>query len=273
MTFSIAVSGKGGTGKTTFAALMIETLRRQGLGPILAVDADPNATLGIHLGIDCNCTVSDILEETKGLRNLPDGVSKPTHLEYQLQRVLVESTNVDLLVMGHPEGPDCYCTANHILRSYMDALTKNYKYIVIDNEAGMEHLNRKTTQNIDSLFIISDATRIGIKTARNIKELIDKLTFLNIKSRYLVLNKANENMVSVNVGAGLVYTERSERVPARPADLGKEIKEIGIPLIGKLPFEEALIKLELAEKPISSLSNNSPILKAIDEIINQIGVK
>jgi len=246
MSFSIAVSGKGGTGKTTFAALLVEVLRRRELGPILAVDADPNATLGIHLGIDCKCTVSDILEETKGLRNLPDGVSKPIHLEYQLQRVLVESSGVDLLVMGHPEGPDCYCMANHILRGYMDALTKNYKYIVIDNEAGMEHLNRKTTQNIDALFIVSDPTKIGIKTARNIKELIDKLTFLVIRHKYLVLNRVR-NDISV---------------------LEPDIKQIGISLIGKLPFEEALVELELTEQPVSALSKTSAVYKTVEEILS-----
>lgn len=251
MSFSIAVSGKGGTGKTTFAALIIEALRRQGRGPILAVDADPNATLGIYLGVDCTCTVSDMVEETKGLRNLPEGISKPTHLEYQLQRVVVESAGVDLLVMGRPEGPDCYCMVNNILRAYIDNLTKSYKYIVLDNEAGMEHLNRRTTQNIDALFIISDPTRIGLRTAKRIKELIDKLTFLVIRNKYLVLNLVKDSV----------------------STLEADINRVDIPLIGKLPFEEALIELELAEKPVSALSSNSSVLKVINEIINLIGVK
>lgn len=247
MSFSIAVSGKGGTGKTTLAALIIETLHRRGLSPILAVDADPNATLGIHLGIDCKCTVSDILEETKGLRDLPDGVSKPVHLQYQLQRVLAESSGVDLLVMGHPEGPDCYCMANQILRGYMDDLTKSYKYIVIDNQAGMEHLNRRTTQNIDVLFMVSDPTRIGLKTAQNIKELIDKLTFLVIRNKYLVLNRVKDDISS----------------------LEPNIKQIGIPLIGQLPLEEKLIELELAGQPISALSEDSAIYKTIEKMISE----
>jgi len=247
MAFCIAVAGKGGTGKTTFAALVVEVLRGCGLGPILAVDADPNATLGTQLGIHCHCTVSDILEETKGLRNLPPGVAKTTHLEYQLQRVVVEGRGVDLLVMGQPEGPDCYCTANHILRSYMDELTKNYKYLVIDNQAGMEHLNRRTTQNIDALFIISDPTRLGLRTARRIKDLIDKLGFLSIKDRYLVLNKVTEHTTG----------------------LQQEIKEVGVSLIGELPFTKDLPELDMLERPLASLSDKAGLFQACRDILSK----
>ncbi|MEK7450159.1 MAG: AAA family ATPase [Planctomycetota bacterium] len=248
MSYTIAVAGKGGTGKTTLAALIVETLKRKLLGPILAVDADPNSTLGLHLGINCNRTVADIIEETKGLRNLPDGMDKPLYLEYQLQRVLVENKGVDLLVMGRPEGPDCYCMANNMLRGYMERIIKNYKYVVLDNEAGMEHLNRKTTQNIDTLFLVSDPTQIGLKTVKNIKELIDKLTFLVIKNKYLVLNRVKNSIQNLE-----------------PA-----IKNVGVPLIGTLPFEEELTNLELAERPVSDLSDDSRLLKTISEIITKI---
>ena len=248
MSYTIAVAGKGGTGKTTFSALIIEVLKRRSVGPVLAIDADPNSTLGMTLGIDCQCTVSDIIEETKGLRNLPDGVNKPLHLEYQLQRILVETKGVDLLVMGRPEGPDCYCMANNMLRGYVDAIIKNYKYVVLDNEAGMEHLNRKTTQNIDTLFLVSDSTQIGLKTITNIKNLIDKLTFLVIKNKYLVLNRVRQDI----------------------QNLENAIKNVGVPLIGKLPFEDAVTNLELAEKPISDLPDNSLLLKSAEEIVNKI---
>jgi CO dehydrogenase maturation factor len=251
MSFSIAIAGKGGMGKTTIAAAIIESMRRKGKKPILAVDADPNSTLGDWLGIKCSCTVADVLEETKGLRNLPEGVSKPQHLEYQIQKVLVESSGVDLLVMGRPEGPDCYCMANNMLRGYVGELAKNYPYVVLDNEAGMEHLNRKTTQNIDALLLVSDPTRIGLRTTKNIKELIDKLTFLRIKRKYLVINKFMESKEFM----GFVESN---------------IKEVGLELIGSVPVEKELQKLELEGKPISQLSDTSPFMKAVGEIVDKI---
>lgn len=229
MSYTIAVAGKGGMGKTTVAALIIESLKRQSKKPILAVDADPNATLGDWLGIKCNCTVADIIEETKGLRNLPEGVSKPAHLEYQIQKTLVETAGIDLLVMGRPEGPDCYCMANNMLRGYVAQLAKSYPYIVIDNEAGMEHLNRKTTHNIDTLLLVSDPTRIGLRTTMRIKELIDKLTFLVIGNKYLVLNKADTKLNKVETA----------------------IKDTGLNLLAELPFDEGIKNMELAGKPIS----------------------
>jgi len=235
-------------GKTTIAAAIIESMRRKGMKPILAVDADPNSTLGDWLGIKCSCTVADIIEETKGLRNLPEGVSKPAHLQFQIQRTLVESTGIDLLVMGRPEGPDCYCMANNMLRGYITELAKNYPYVVLDNEAGMEHLNRKTTQNIDALLLVSDPTRIGLRTTKNIKELIDKLTFLTIKKKYLILNKS-ENINS---------------------EFGAEIKDTGLELVGSVPVEKELQRLELEGKPISGLPDTSPFMKAVGEIVERI---
>lgn len=248
MNLSIAVAGKGGTGKSTLAALLIEVLRRKKSGPILAVDADPNSTLDILLGIKKGKTVSDIIEETKGLQNLPAGVSKSVHLQYLLQQIIVESQGVDLLVMGHPEGRDCYCLTNTILRGYVDEIAKNYKYIILDNEAGMEHLNRRTTQDIDILLVVSEPTKIGLRTARRIKGLIDKLTFLKIKSKYLVLNRVQSNI----------------------AELDQQIKDTGLPLIGTLPFTPDLLDLDLLEKPLSSLPDNSSLIKICDEMLGKI---
>jgi len=217
----IAVAGKGGTGKTTVATLIIESLLSQNKKPILAVDADPNSTLGDYLGMRYNCTISDIIEQTKGLRDLPDGISKPTHLEYQLQGAITETKGVDLLVMGRPEGPECYCMANNILRGYLQKISANYPYIVIDNEAGMEHLSRKTTQNIDHLLLVSDPTAIGLKTAKRIKELIDKMPFLNIKNRYLLVNRVIDTINQ------------------------KEAEEItGLKIIGTVPDSEEIANIE-----------------------------
>ncbi|MFH1231422.1 MAG: AAA family ATPase [Planctomycetota bacterium] len=223
----IAVAGKGGTGKTTIAALIIEVLLRQNKKPILAVDADPNSTLGDYLGIQYHHTISDIIEETKGLRNLPDGISKPAHLEYQLQRAITETKGVDLLVMGRPEGPECYCMANNILRGYLQKISANYSYVVIDNEAGMEHLSRKTTQNIDALILVSDPTKIGLQTAKRIRELIDKMAFLNIRNKYLLVNKVTtdskdnniEKITGLKVIGYLPYSKEQEQIEQVKLDL------------------------------------------------------
>jgi CO dehydrogenase maturation factor len=245
----IAVAGKGGTGKTTVAALIIESLLIRNKKPVLAVDADPNSTLGDYLGIRCECTISDLIEETKGLRNLPDGVSKPVHLEYQLQRAIKESKGVDLLVMGRPEGPDCYCMANNILRGHLQKISANYPYVVIDNEAGMEHLSRKTTQNIDMLIMVSDPTRVGLQTAGRIRELVDKLTALNIRNKYLLVNGVKES-VSLD---------------------DKEIEQItGIKSIGFIPYYEAITGRLMKGEPVINLPAESPVVKSIGDIMARV---
>jgi CO dehydrogenase maturation factor len=242
--YTIAVAGKGGVGKTTIAALIIETLKRQGQTPVLAVDADPNSTLGDWLGIPYKTTVADIIEETKGLRNLPDGVSKPAHLEFQLQQAIIESKGVDLLVMGRPEGPDCYCMANNILRGYMDKISQSYKYVVLDNEAGMEHLNRKTTNNIDVLLLVSDPSQIGLKTALRIKRLIDNLTFLNIKKKYLLINRVKGSKLSP--------------------------PETSLKIGGVIPEAPILAKMDMKGQPVSSLPDNNKLLVATRELLKVI---
>ncbi|MFA5773678.1 MAG: AAA family ATPase [Candidatus Paceibacterota bacterium] len=242
--YNIAVAGKGGVGKTTIAALIVEILKRQGNTPILAVDADPNSTLGDWLGIPYKTTVADIIEETKGLKNLPEGVSKPTHLEYQLQQAITESKGIDLLVMGRPEGPDCYCMANNILRGYMDKISRSYKYVVLDNEAGMEHLNRKTTQNIDTLLLVSDPSQIGLKTAMRINQLIDKLTFLSIKKRFLVINR--------------VKNEKYSRL------------ETSLKIAGLIPDESILTNMDMDGKPVGSLADNHALITAARELVSKI---
>jgi CO dehydrogenase maturation factor len=235
----IAVAGKGGTGKSTVAALLVRALLAQNKKPVLAVDADPNSTLGDYLGIKCSCTVADLIEQTKGLRNLPDGVSKPAHLEYQLQSAITESAGVDLLVMGRPEGPDCYCMANNILRGYVQKIVGNYPYVVIDNEAGMEHLSRKTTQNIDALLLVSDPTEVGLKTAGRIRELIDKMPFLNIRSRYLLINRVNNS----------INTAQAEEVT-------------GLKIIGTIPYSEE-IENQINRKDAKILGNIDLILSTL----------
>jgi CO dehydrogenase maturation factor len=153
---TIAISGKGGTGKSTIAALIIRWLKDQELGPILAVDADPNVNLNDLLGIRIEETVGAIREEMKkSAHNLPGGMTKQEFLEYKIHASLRETRDFDLIAMGRPEGPGCYCYANNLLRDILKTLSNNYKRVVIDNEAGMEHLSRRTTQRIDNLLLVS----------------------------------------------------------------------------------------------------------------------
>ncbi|HDP16414.1 MAG TPA: DUF87 domain-containing protein [Candidatus Omnitrophica bacterium] len=187
MRYIIAVAGKGGVGKTTVAALLIKELSKNN-GPILAIDADPNSNLNILLGMDYNETIADIREEAKSHSSA--SMPKSDFFNMRLQEIVTEGDGVDLLVMGRPEGPGCYCAVNNILRDYLSALSKNYKYVVIDNEAGMEHLSRCTADSVDNLVLVSDTTMVGIHSAVNAFNTAKK-SGLKVKSFSLLVNKSN----------------------------------------------------------------------------------
>ena len=157
----IAVAGKGGTGKTTFASLVIRYLIQNKKGSVLAVDADPNSNLNEALGMEVSTTISEMLAQTKDPKSVPPGMSKEVFIEYKLQQSLVETKDLDLLVMGGPQGPGCYCYPNDLLRKYLERLSSGYDYVVVDAEAGLEHISRRTIPQIDWLFIISDASARG----------------------------------------------------------------------------------------------------------------
>lgn len=196
LTFIIGVTGKGGVGKTTFAALLIKAVIEKQLGVVLAVDADPNYNLNQKLGVEVENTIGSLREDiVKAVDSLPQSMSKHDYVEYQIRMALTESDNFDLLVMGRQEGPGCYCYINNILRTYIDTLLDNYDFIVIDNEAGMEHLSRRTTKSMDVLFVVSDASKIGMETARRIRELA-KAMEIKIGSTVLVLNRVPEGVAS-----------------------------------------------------------------------------
>ena len=192
MAFVIALSGKGGTGKTTLAALMIRHLTEVRGRAVLAVDADPNSCLGAALGVESEHTIADIREDAREDRlEVAPGMSKDRQIEYLVQSCVVEASKFDLLTMGRPEGPKCYCYVNHLLRKFLDEVGGDYPYVVIDNEAGMEHLSRLTTNNVDELFIVSDATLQGARTAGRIMRIADELPIL-VKRKEIVLNRVVE---------------------------------------------------------------------------------
>ncbi|HAX61023.1 MAG TPA: hypothetical protein DCX95_00460 [Elusimicrobia bacterium] len=208
----IAVSGKGGVGKSTISSLIIKQLVESKKSPVLAVDADPNSNLGYYLGIDCpeGTAVSDLREDE--FRKNPSGISKVEWLDIKMQESIFETDKgFDLLVMGRPEGPGCYCAVNNLLRDFLGKISRQYPFVVIDNEAGMEHLSRRTNNEIDVLFIIAEPTKISFLAAENIKKTAEHLPIKIIK-KYLVVNKyQNENVKNIDGLDIIGYIRRDEK--------------------------------------------------------------
>lgn len=190
MTFTFAVAGKGGVGKSTFAALAVRHLHEATREVVLAVDADPNANLGTKLGTEPARTLGSIREEmlARGEDEPPAGVSKQEHLDYQIRLAVKEGSGFDLLTMGRQEGPGCYCYVNNMLRAIVDSLSAKYKYVVIDNEAGMEHLSRRTTRASDVMFVLCDRTKGSLSAAQRISQLVDEMD-IRVSRKALVYNR------------------------------------------------------------------------------------
>lgn len=234
----IAIAGKGGVGKTTFAAILIRYLvEEMKTSPVLAVDADPNSNLNELLGVKVYSTIGQARELMK--KDVPVGMTKDVWFEYKVHQSIVEGKGFDLLVMGRPEGPGCYCAANSLAKQSIDMLKKNYRYIVVDNEAGMEHMSRLVTQDVDYLFVISDPTPRGLQTAARIKGLIDELG-LNIKNVYSIANR-------VKVG--------EER------DIGVVAEKRGIQIDGLIRDDHDLVKNDSNGEDIFRLDKGSQVLK------------
>ncbi|TET50979.1 MAG: carbon monoxide dehydrogenase, partial [Anaerolineales bacterium] len=195
MTTTMALAGKGGAGKTTLAALILRHLTEESSGSILAIDADPASNLHLVLGTELGATIGDIredmLEQVRSsgamASSLPGGMSKKDYLDYQIQMALVENERVDSLAMGRPEGAGCYCAANQMLRVILDSLSRNYDYVVMDNEAGMEHLSRRTTRDVDVLFLVSDPIMRGLVAAKQMAEMVPQLD-IAVGRTYLIVN-------------------------------------------------------------------------------------
>lgn len=252
MGFSIALAGKGGTGKTSIAGLLIRYLIEKRKGPILAVDADANANLNDVLGVAVTDTVGHIREEaseTAGGR--PAGMSLDEYFEFRVNQALVEAEGFDLLVMGRPEGPGCYCAANHIIRKYTDHLGDRYPYIVMDNEAGLEHLSRRTTQDTDLLIVVSDPTVRGLKAAERVFELVKELK-LRIKRSVLIVNRTADGTLD--------------------PDFQKTIEADNMPLAGVIPLDENITKYDMEGKPLIALPVDSRAVKAAYGIFNNLDI-
>lgn len=248
MSYTIAVAGKGGSGKTTIASLVAYNLARAGHTPILAVDADPNSNFSIGLGLVASETVASLREEA--LRDTPQGMSKIEFVNMRLQESIIEGEHIDLLVMGRPEGPGCYCAVNNLLRGHLSKVSKSYKYVVIDNEAGMEHLSRRTTDDVDLLLLVAEPTVVGLRSCANVREIAKSLP-VKIRNSCLLINKANRSFT-------------------------REVKEclekINVPCTGEIPYDAQII--EASEKGLSlqSISESSAAAAAVKEVLQRVGV-
>jgi CO dehydrogenase maturation factor len=245
LSFTIAVSGKGGTGKTTLAGMIIRFLLDKGRGPILAVDADSNSNLNEVLGVEIRSTIGDAREMMK--KDVPVGMTKDIWFELKVQESLTETKGFDLIAMGRPEGPGCYCAANTLARKCLDLLTGNYQYIVIDNEAGMEHFSRLTTRDVDLLFIVSDSSQRGILTASRIRDLIHELD-LRIVHEVLVINR-----VQGEPGPGIF----------------EEVRKQNLELGGILPVDEEVYRYDSEGKPTFQLPLESKAVQAARRIFEK----
>ncbi len=251
MGFSMAIAGKGGTGKTTLAGMLIKCLKDRDLGPILAIDADPNANLNYVLGVEVTETVGGIREDVTLRRgDLPAGMSKPEYINFKIHSSVMEAEGYDLLVMGRPEGRGCYCFANDVLRRAIDTLSDNYPYIVMDEEAGMEHLSRRTTRDVDVLLMCADPSLRSLVAVSRINDMADELE-LNISRKYLVVC----------------------RLPGElPESMSREIERLGLDLVGIVPYDDLVSEYELSGKPLLELPDESPALRAVCEIAERLEI-
>lgn len=248
LTTTIALAGKGGVGKTTVAAMILKYLRQKGKGAVLAIDADPSANLNSVLGLELESTIGDVREETAsgvGNGSIPAGMAKRDYLEVRINEALVEGTGLDLIAMGRPEGPGCYCAANHVLRECVDRIAGSYDYVVIDNEAGLEHLSRRTTRDVDYLVVVSDASVRGIVAAGRVAAVVNELQ-TRVGRALLIVNRVEGELSPVLV---------------------EEIRKQGLDLAGVVPADGSVAAFDREGTPLIDLPEDSAVFTAIRGIV------
>jgi CO dehydrogenase maturation factor len=256
MTCSIALAGKGGTGKTTIAGLFIDHLVKSGKGPILAVDADANSNLNEVLGLNREVTLGDIREEiAKGdwaeKNPIPTGMSKQEYADFRFGSAIIEEDDFDMLIMGRTQGKGCYCFVNDLLRDQIQRYYKNYNYMVVDNEAGLEHISRGILPPVDFILLVSDCSRRGIQAAGRIAEMIGQLD-MQVKQVYLIVNRAPGGRLEPEIEA--------------------EIKQQNLNLIGVIPQDDQVYYYDAAGKALVTLPEDSAVKKAVAEIYARLSI-
>ncbi len=246
MSFVIAVAGKGGTGKTTLASLLITMAARRNRGTVLGIDADPNSNLAESLGLKVKEDIGGIVDfVAKNPSKVPAGMTKDMFIDYRIQTSIAENKGFDIVTMGRPEGPGCYCYVNNLLRTLIKRLADDYPYIVIDNEAGFEHLSRRTMRRADRLLLVSDSSEAGLRAAGRIIALVRELE-IDVKNISLVLNRCGEVL------------------------LKDKVKELGVDMGGIVPEDDALLSLSRQGKPVTELDESSRAFVEIKKLLDKI---
>ncbi len=254
MPHTIAVAGKGGVGKTTTCGMLIDYLCKKGNGPVLVVDADANANLNEVLGVELETSLGQIREEMaqaelKG--TIPKSMTKADYAEMKFSQALIEDDDFDMLVMGRTQGEGCYCYVNGMLKRQMDKYVHNYKYVVMDNEAGLEHVARGTLPHVDTMLLISDCSRRGIQAVARLAEMIDEME-LKPETMGLIVNRAPNGLLDDGVKA--------------------EIEKHGLKLLGVLPQDEAVYRADCDGDPSAKLPDSNPVKTALKGILQGIGL-
>ena len=254
MPHTIAVAGKGGVGKTTTCGMMIDYLCKKGNGPLLVVDADANSNLNEVLGVEVEATLGEIREEMaqaelKG--TIPAGMTKADYAEYKFNSALIEEDDFDMLVMGRTQGKGCYCYVNGVLKTQVDKYAKNYSYIVMDNEAGLEHVARGTLPHVDMMLLISDCSRRGIQAAARVAEMVEEMQ-LNPGQMGLIVNRAPGGVLNEGIR--------------------EEIEKHGLKLFGVLPHDDEVYRCDCEGEPSAKLPENDAMKSALKGIMAEIGL-
>ena len=251
---TIAVAGKGGVGKTTTCGMIIDYLCKQGKGPLLVVDADANSNLNEVLGVEVDCTLGQIREEMANAElkgTIPSGMTKADYAEFKFNSALIEDDDFDMIVMGRTQGKGCYCFVNGVLKTQVDKYAGNYKYVVMDNEAGLEHVARGTLPKVDTMLLISDCSRRGIQAVARLAEMIDEME-LKPAQMGLIVNRAPNGVLNDGVKA--------------------EIEKHGLKLFGVLPQDEGVYDCDCNGEPSSKLPDTAPMKTALRSVMQSIGL-
>jgi CO dehydrogenase maturation factor len=243
------MAGKGGVGKTTVSALVLRYFTRHVKDPVLAIDADPNSNLGETLGLTIEKTVGDIREDfMRDPQGVPSGMDKVLYLEMLMNQVLIENQNFDLLVMGRQEGQGCYCMVNNILNRFADELETNYKYMLVDNEAGMEHLSRRTSGKVDMLLMVTDYALRGLRAVGRINAMLADLK-LDVREKGLIVNRAPDQLNQAFLD---------------------EVEQIGVPLLCTIPQDDNLLEFDMERRSMLELPDDSPAVLAVNDLVEKI---
>ena len=256
MTHTIAVAGKGGVGKTTTCGMLIEYLCKKQMGPILVVDADANSNLNEVLGVEVETTLGDIREEMARaelmkVSPIPSGMTKQEYAEYKFNSALIEEDDFDMLVMGRTQGKGCYCYVNGVLKAQLDKYVGQYKYMVIDNEAGLEHISRGTLPHVDTLLLISDCSRRGIQAVARIAQMVDELE-LKPATMQLIVNRAPDGKLNEGVR--------------------EEIEKHGLKLLGVLPQDDSVYEADCDGQPSARVPEDAPVKVALRSIMDKLNL-